>query len=166
MKLTVHHTIEGTPEEFWALYFDDDFTRRLHLDGLGSISVEVVDQEGAVGGPFTRTLRYGQRPDAPGPVRKLFGDEVITVEEGAFDPDTGIWTFSLTPGKLADKTTLGGTLRLTDRGDGTADQEFTLEAKVRILGVGSIVEKFIERQAKDSQAKSVAFVNAELRARR
>lgn len=162
MKLTVHHTINCSPDEFWALYFDPDFTERLHREGLGSTSVEVLHQAGAAGGRVERQLRYGQRPDMPGPVRKLFGEEVVTTEDGSLDPATGVWTFTLVPGTMADKTKLAGTMSLSDNGDGTSDQEFTLEAKVSIFGVGPVAEKFIERQAKDSQARSAEFVNQHL----
>lgn len=164
VKLTVHHAIGCSPDEFWVLYFDEGFTERLHLEGLGSTSVEVIAQSETVGGPgaFTRQIRYGQQPDMPGPVRKLFGDEVVTTEDGSFDPATGVWSFTLVPGTMADKTKLSGTMTLTDNGDGTSDQEFTLDAKVKIFGIGPVVEKFIEKQAKDSQAASAAFVNEEL----
>ena len=37
-----------------------------------------------------------------------------------------------------------------------------LEAKVKIFGVGPIVERFIEQQAKASQEKSVAYMRAAL----
>jgi uncharacterized protein DUF2505 len=164
MKLTVHHAINCTPEAFWELYLDPDFTRRLHLEGLGSTSVEVLSQETDADGIVRRRLRYGQRPDAPGPVRKLFGDEVVTTEDGTFDPARGLWSFTLIPGTLADKTNLHGTMRLREASGGASDQEFTLEAKVKMLGVGGIVEKFIERQARDSQAKAAAYVNQQLAA--
>ncbi len=98
----------------------------------------------------------------PGPVRKLFGDEVVTTEDGTFDPLTGTWTFTLVPGTMADKTKLAGEMSLIDNGDGTSDQTFTLEAKVKIFGVGPVVEKFIEKQAKDSQSRSAEFVNEHL----
>jgi hypothetical protein len=166
MKVTVHHTINCAPEEFWALYHDKAFIQRLHLEGLGSTTVEVLGQSGTPGKAFQRQIRWGQRPDMPGPVRKLFGDEVVTTEDGSYDPATGIWSFTLVPGTLADKTKMSGTMSLTDNGDGTSDQVFTLEAKVGIFGVGSLVEKVIEKQAKDSQARSAAFVNAELASRR
>ncbi len=162
MKLTVHHTINCSPDEFWALYFEAAFTERLHLEGLGSTSVEVVEQSGEPPAKVTRTLRYGQQPDMPGPVRKLFGDEVVTTENGTFDPATGTWTFTLVPGTMADKTNLAGAMSLVDNGDGTSDQTFTLEAKVKIFGVGPVVEKFIEKQAKASQARSAEFVNEHL----
>lgn len=158
----MHHTIQCPPAEFWALYHDKAFTERLHLEGLGSTSVEILQQKGTPGKAFERRMRWGQRPDMPGPVRKIFGEEVVTTEDGAFDPATGIWSFTLVPGTMADKTKMSGTMSLTDNGDGTSDQEFTLEAKVSIFGVGGLVEKVIERQAKETQARSAAFVNAHL----
>ena len=162
MKFTVHHTINCSPQEFWALYLDPDFVTRLHLEGLGSTSAEVLEQTGAAGGAVQRRVRYGQRPDMPGPVRKLFGEEVVTTEDGAFDPATGMWTFTLVPGTMADKTTLGGSMHAEDGADGTTDLAFSLEAKVRIIGIGGVVEKFIERQARDSQDKTASYINAHL----
>ena len=46
--------------------------------------------------------------------------------------------------------------------DGTTDLSFSLEAKVKIIGIGAVVEKFIERQARDSQDKTAAYINAHL----
>ena len=73
MKLTLTYGWDCSPDEFWALYYDPDFTVRLHLESLGSTSAEIVSQEGDVSSGLVRTLRYGQRPPMPGPVRKIFG---------------------------------------------------------------------------------------------
>lgn len=162
MKITLHHTIDCSPDEFWALYHDKAFIERMHLEGLESTSVEVLHQAGKPGKKFERQIRWGQRPDMPGPVRKLFGEEVVTTEDGSFDPATGVWSFTLVPGTMADKTKMSGTMSLTDNGDGTSDQLFVLEAKVSIFGVGGLVEKVIERQAKETQARSASFVNGHL----
>ena len=176
-------------------------------------------------------MRYGQRPDAPGPVKRLFGSEVVTTEHGTFDPATGIWSFTLTPVTLGDKTDIRGSIQVKDTegpsaagnagppatprvrivgqtddasgGDeaadeepaaeepaaeepaaeepaadatadqplpipadspehpdrGTSEQLFSLEAKVKIFGAGPVVERFIERQARDTQNRAAAFFN-------
>jgi hypothetical protein len=163
VKLSVSHTIQGTPDDFWSRYLDPDWIVGLHGTALGSTSAEVVDQQGTYGsGDVIRTLRYGQRPDVPGPLRKLVGDEVVSTEEGRYDAGAARWTFTLTPGSLADKTTVRGEMVTTDNGDGTCELAFTMEAKVKLLGVGGVAEKFIERQAKDGQERTVEQVNAEL----
>ena len=46
MKLSLSYGWDCTPEEFWALYFDPDFTVQMHLEALGSTSAEIVSQEG------------------------------------------------------------------------------------------------------------------------
>ena len=161
MKLTLTYGWDCTPQEFWALYYDPDYTVRLHLESLGSTSAEIVSQEGSLASGLVRTLTYGQRPPMPGPVRKIFGEEVVTTEVSTFDPQTSTTTFVMTPGTMADKTHIGGSIELANEG-GTTVETFSLEARVKIFGAGPVVERFIEHMARDMQEKSVAFMRAEL----
>ena len=161
MRLTLVYDWECTPEEFWALYFDPEFAVRLHLEVLGSTAAEVVSQEGDLTSGLVRTLRYGQRPPMPGPVRKIFGDEVVTTEVSTFDPASSTTVFTMTPGTMADKTQIHGSIAFkVDQG--TTVETFSLDARVKIFGAGPIVERFIEHQARDMQGKSVEFMRAEL----
>jgi hypothetical protein len=161
VKLSLAYEWGCSPEAFWSLYFEPAFAVRMHLEALGSTSAEVVSQEGDPSGGLVRTLRYGQRPPMPGPVRKLFGEEVTTTEVTTFDPVTSRATFTMTPGTMADKTRIEGAIALDTGGD-TTTETFTLEARVRILGVGPVVERFIEHQARAMQDAAVAFMRAEL----
>jgi hypothetical protein len=161
MKLSMVDGLDCTPEAFWALYYDPAFIVRLHLEGLGSTSVEVVSQEGDLTSGLVRTLRYGQRPNAPGPVRKIFGDEIIATEVSTFDPAASTTIFTVTPGTMADKTHIEGRIVLTGEGGRTVET-FTLDARVKIFGAGPIVERFIESQARATQEKSVLFMRGEL----
>ena len=162
MKLEIRREINCPTKKFWAFYFDPEFTQRLHLEALGSTSIEMLELRGDLKSGIERTLRYGQRPEGPGPVMKLFGNEVITTETGTYDSTTQVWSFVLEPGTLGGKTNIRGSIRVEDHKK-TCEQVFRLEAKVRILGLGSIVEKFIERQARDIQERAVTFVNHELK---
>jgi hypothetical protein len=161
MKLSLTYGWDCTPEEFWALYFDPDFTVKMHLEALGSTSAEVVSQEGDLSSGLVRTLRYGQKPNMPGPVRKIFGEEVVTTEVSTFDPATSTSTFTMTPGTMADKTHIDGAIALALE-NGSTVESFSLDARVKIFGVGPIVERFIEQQARDSQGKAVEFMRARL----
>ncbi len=161
MKLTLDYTWGCAPEAFWALYYDPEFVVRLHLDALGSTSAEVVSQEGDLTNGLVRTLRYGQRPNMPGPVRKIFGEEVVTTEVSTYDAATTTTTFTMTPGTMADKTQIDGRIALAREGDG-ALETFSLDARVKIFGAGPIVERFIEHQAREMQEKAVAFMRTEL----
>jgi hypothetical protein len=161
MKLTLVDGWDCTPQAFWALYFDPAFVIRLHREGLGSTSAEVVSQEGDLTNGLVRILRYGQRPNAPGAVRKIFGDEIVATEVSTFDPAESKTTFTVTPGTMADKTHIEGYIVLT-REDGRTVETFSLEARVKIFGAGPIVERFIESQARDTQEKSVRFMRGEI----
>lgn len=161
MKLSLNYSWECTPEAFWALYFDPDFTVKMHLEALGSTSAEVVSQEGDLSSGLVRTLRYGQKPNMPGPVRKIFGEEVVTTEVSTFVPATSTSTFTMTPGTMADKTQIEGAIGLAVD-SGSTVESFSLDARVKIFGVGPIVERFIESQARDMQAKAVEFMRVRL----
>ena len=161
MKLSLSYTWDCEPEAFWALYYDPDFVVRLHLDALGSTSAEVVAQEGDLTSGLVRTLRYGQRPNMPGPVRKIFGEEVVTTEVSTYDPATTTTTFTMTPGTMGDKTQIDGSIALVREANG-ATETFLLDARVKIFGAGPIVERFIEHQAREMQEKAVAFMRVEL----
>ena len=161
MKLSLDYRWDCDPETFWALYYDPEFVVRLHLEVLGSTSADVLSQEGDVTTGLVRTLRYGQRPPMPGPVRKIFGEEVVTTEVSTYDPSTTTTTFVMTPGTMADKTQIDGRIAVTREGDRTLER-FSLEARVKIFGAGPIVERFVEHQARDMQDKAVAFMRSEL----
>jgi hypothetical protein len=157
MKLSLRYDWDCAPEAFWALYFDPEFAVRLHLEALGSTSAEVLSQEGDLTSGLVRTLRYGQRPNMPGPVRKIFGDEVSTTEVSTFDPADSRTTFTMTPGTMAAKTHIEGFIALAPEGAGSVET-FSLDARVKIFGAGPIVERFIEQQARAMQEKSVQFM--------
>ena len=161
MKLSLDYRWRCTPEAFWALYFDPDFVVRMHLEALGSTSAEVLSQEGDLESGLVRTLRYGQRPPMPGPVRKLFGDEVSTLEVSTFDPAASTTTFTMTPGTMADKTHIDGSIALT-RDGGELEEHFALEARVKVFGAGPVVERFVERQAREMQDRAVAYMRRRL----
>jgi hypothetical protein len=161
VKLSLSYTWDCEPEAFWALYYDPDFVVRLHLEALGSTSAEVVAQEGDLTSGLVRTLRYGQSPSMPGPVRKIFGEEVVTTEVSTYDPAATTTTFTMTPGTMADKTQIDGSIALAREAKGAAET-FLLEARVKIFGAGPIVERFIEHQAREMQEKAVAFMRVEL----
>ena len=161
----MRHGLPSSPEEFWALYLDPEFTVQMHLEGLGSTSAEVTAQSGSPTQGLSRTLRYGQRPDAPGPVKKIFGEEIVTTETGSYDPEASAFCFTVVPGTMADKTAISGPITVEDAPEGCT-KSFSLEARVKIFGVGPVVERFIEAQARRTQDQAAAFMRAALGPRR
>ena len=72
----------------------------------------------------------------------------------------------MTPGTMADKTHIDGSIALT--GDATAGgdvlERFALEARVKIFGAGPVVERFVEHQARAMQDQAVAYMRPHLEA--
>jgi hypothetical protein len=161
MKISLDYTWTCSPAAFWELYFDPEFAVRMHLEALGSTAAEVVSMEGDLASGLVRTLTYAQSPNMPGPVRKIFGENITTTEVSTFDPSSSTTLFVMTPGTMADKTHLRGAIALSER-DGVTAETFSLEARVKIFGVGPVVERFIEHQARETQEKSVAFMRTVL----
>jgi hypothetical protein len=64
---------------------------------------------------------------------------------------------------MADKTHIEGVIAVTEK-DGSTLETFSLDARVKIFGVGPVVERFVEHQARDTQEKSVAFMRTVLEA--
>src|SRR5580658_8815751 len=126
MKLSLQYTWACSPAAFWELYYDPEFVVRMHLEGLGSTSAEVISQEGDLGSGLVRTLRYAQKPNAPGPVRRIFGEEIVTTEVSTYDPSTSTTTFTVTPGTMADKTHIEGVIVVAEK-DGSTLETFSLD---------------------------------------
>lgn len=159
MRFTTRHRLNTDAETYWGrIFFDDEYQRRTFMDALHCLSHEKLAQTGDVGGPITRKQQSSQQLDAPGPVRKLIGQEIGYIEEGTFDPDAGTWTFTLTTSKLPDKIKVKGVFRLEPADDGV-DLVSDMETSVRIFGIGPIFEKFIEKSTRDAYDNTAAFTN-------
>jgi ligand-binding SRPBCC domain-containing protein len=159
MRFSIQHTVNCSPETFWEVYFRDDYVQRLYLEVLGNDSVKVLEQSGSPAGPMTRRLESHQKLDAPGPVRKLIGDSIAYVEVGSMQG--GHWKFRLEPSKLADKLKISGDVWLKSDGN-KAGRICDMDVGVKMFGVGPVLEKFIEKQTRDSQEKAAGFTNAYL----
>ena len=162
MKLSLSYDWSCTPEEFWALYFDPDFAVRMYLESLGSTSAEIVSQEGDLTSGLVRTLalraeaehartgaqdlRRGGRHDRGEHVRPRHLHQHLRDDPGHHGRQDGHPRAPLPSPSWTGKTV----------------EAFNLEAKVKIFGVGPIVERFIESQARATQEKSVAFMQAQL----
>ncbi len=159
MKLSLTYDWSCSPEAFWALYFDRHFAVQLHLESLGSTSAEILSQEGDLSSGLVRTLRYGQKPNMPGPVRKIFGDEVLTTEVSTFDPATSTTTFVMTPGTMADKTHIDGSIAFAVE-DGRTVETFALEAQGQDLR-GRAHRRALHRSAGPRDPGEIGRLHAE-----
>ena len=133
MRLSLVYGWDCRPEDFWALYFDADFTV---LYAPRSPGVDVGRGRVPGGRPLKRVGADGSvTGSGAGPVRKIFGEEVVTTEVSTFDPAGPTSTLAMTPGTMADKTHIEGAIALAVE-DGSTVESFSLDARVKIFGAG------------------------------
>lgn len=159
MKLHLRHLYEIDLEGFWRMFFDREYTRRLYEEGLAFSRCQELELKRSDNGEITRKLRIEPKFEAPAVVAKILGDRFYYVESGRFDPAQKRWTYSLTPSVLADKVLLSGSIWAEPRGPGSIDRLAEIDISVRVLGVGGILEGFIEKQNKDGYLKAADFSN-------
>jgi hypothetical protein len=161
VKLHFRHELPCSPDEFWATFFDPIATERSYREALAATEFEIRSQTGDLASGLTRELHYAQPIDAPGPVKKLMGSEAASTETGTWDPAAGTWTFRLRPDTMGDKITIAGTLRVEPAAAGCI-RVFEIDAAVKIFGIGKVFEGFVERQARDAQDATAAWLRTEL----
>ena len=161
MQFTIRNTFDTDVDTYWrSLFFDPEYNARLYREALGFKSFELVELTGEPGGPRTRTMRTEPAAEAPAIVRKLIGDSLTYTETGSWDPGTKLWTYRIVTNKLAEKVYIGGRLWAEPRGATQCERIAEVEVRVKVLGVGGAVEKFIEKTTRDSYVKASAFTNA------
>jgi hypothetical protein len=157
MQFTMRHPLQCDVDTFWEkIFFDPEFNRKLFTQGLEFVIYEQLELRDE---PAARVRRMRTQPkgDVPLPVRKLLGDPV-SIEEGRFDKASKLWSFQITPHKLADKIHISGSVRLEPTATG-ADRVTSARIDVSIFGVGGIFESFIEKQLRENYDKSATFTN-------
>lgn len=158
-KLVLRHEINCSVEHFWKVFFDKDFNESLFLKELGFPEYEVLSQEAKDDGTVTRTVRGMPKMDMPKPVMKLLGDGFSYKESGKYDPNTKVWTWTMTPAKLADKLRNEGTVKCEKISDDKCRRVAEIDIEAKVFGVGGLIESSSEKQMADGWNKSAAYMN-------
>ncbi len=161
-RFTIRQSFDIDLERYWAMFLDADYTRRMYTDALG-FRFELVGQTTAADGAITRTLRADPPFELPGPAKRVFPDGLGYGEVGRFDPHQKRWSYTLTPRVLADKASCKGVMWAEPRGSARVERIAEIEVAVKILGLGSVMEAFIERVTRDSYQKSAEFTHQWIR---
>lgn len=165
MKSTFRNTYDIGADAFWRdVFFDHAYLESMYK-ALGCVSVAFLEDSGDAAPARTRRLTFTQPIDAPGPIRKLFGETTTMEERGRFDPNAGRWQFTMIPDRMPDKVRISGETWIEPVGDGKVERVDAMDLSVSIFGVGSLVEKFMASATAESLAKQAAFTREYLRSR-
>ena len=157
-KFTLKHEIDCSAEDFWEVFFNDDFNTKLFLEELSFPEYEVVEKTES-DTKITRTVRGMPKMDAPKPLKKLLGDGFRYEESGTFDRSTKEWKFSMKPSTLASKLRNEGTVHVEPIGDNRCRRVAALLCEAKIFGIGGLFESFTEKEMTKGWNASAVFMN-------
>jgi hypothetical protein len=157
-KITVRDAFDVDADWYWReLFFSRPFMERMYKEALGARSVEFLSEDGDLAKGVARRLRFTIPSDAPGPVKKLFGESNVMEEDGRYDPATQRWSFRMKPDSMADKVEISGETRIEVKGPGRVERVCELNVAVKIFAIGGLVEQYIASSTEASWAKQTAF---------
>lgn len=166
MQFQVKHRFQVTEGVFWDRYFfDQTFNRELYLDGLGFRTWEVLSEDRDDRGRVERVVRIEPNMEIPAVLRRVIGDSLLYEEHGVFEPQTGRWSYKVKTARMSDKMDITGDFWLEPAGDTSVDRFCTVDIKVRLFGVGKVLEGVLESSIRDTYEEASKFTQARIEQR-
>jgi hypothetical protein len=164
VRYTIKHTIETDVDTFWTkLFFDADFMRAMFVEGMHFITYNVLEDVHEPNGVVRKRLECTPKIELPAPARKIFGDTAGYTEIGRYDPAQKKYFADVVPKVAADKIKTTSETWVEPRGDKRCERLVMVDNTVKVFGLGTILEGFIEQQTRDQYAKSAEFTNRWIR---
>ena len=161
MNKTIKCRFPVSKKTFWeSVYFNEDYTQGLFLEGMNCESFEILSQSGSAGTKLERQIKSTPRVDMPKALKKVLGDAVSYTESGTFDASTGRYTFKVATSALPDKIKISGIYWVEEVGDNEVERVCELTFEVKVFGVGKLVEQFIAQSYVENQQNADAFTAA------
>ena len=166
MRYTIKHTIETDVDTYWnKVFFDAEFNRELFVDFLHFTTYEVLEDVREPNGVVRKRVECAPKIELPGPARKILGDSAGFTEIGRFDPSQRKYFVDVLPkvAKAADKIKTTSEIWAEPRGDKRCERLVQVDTTVKVFGLGTLLEGFIEQQTRDTYAKAAEFTNRWIR---
>jgi hypothetical protein len=155
MKFRCEHVFRGIElGAYETLYFDEPFNIALcQATGLGRALVKLEKKDGRL----ERAVKVTPQRELPGPMAKIIGSgtfeytEFLDYHLGSF---AGTWRTE--PGMLKDKILSAGTFSFAAVPGGVR-RVVAGEVKVKIFGLGGVLEAFVVADVEKSYARAAEF---------
>ena len=155
MQFRIEHVFRNiTLEQYGKLYFDEDFNIAMCEDV--KLARRVVERD-VTPERVHRVLVVGPDREIPAPAAKVLGSNRIEYTEH-LDFDFGTYTgqWKTVSSLMTEKVDARGSLRFSDAGGGVR-RVVEGDIKVKIFGVGTMVEKFVVADIEKSYERAAAF---------
>ena len=160
MRYTIKNLIETDVDTFWnKVFFDADFNRGLFVDCLGFTTYNVLEDRKEADGSVHKRVECVPKVELPAAARKIFGQGMGYTEVGHFDPKTRKYSVDVLPNVAADKIKTKSEIWVEARGDKRCERIVTVDNTVKVFGLGTVLEGFIEQQTRDSYNRGAEFTN-------
>jgi len=151
----MHFDIAGdyqvSVDQFWsAVFFQPEFNDYLHSDGLGFKGYEITAETVHTDGSRTRSLIAYPSTPIPRPLQRVLGRSISYIEQGEFDPVRRCWITDVTVPSLGKRLSLKSEMSFRDTSPGQSQRKVEFNIEARILGVGRLIEKFVESALREN----------------
>lgn len=158
VKSRIENVFHVRPELFWTrLFFATDYNEGLYRE-LRFETYEVLSLETLPDGRIKRVLRAAPPLNAPGLLRRKLSERVFYTEEGTYEPARGVWEFVNHSSVAAGSTEVAGSIRVEPHAEGLK-HIVELDVNVSALGLGSLIERAIEKNTRESYRVATAYTN-------
>ena len=157
-KVHLSHEVNCTPETFWRLYFDPQFTAELlreaiKVDEFKIVKFEENERE------IVRVTTGKPRINAPAAIQKVIGGNFSYTEEVRFDKQAQTVRSKLSLSTFTDKVRNECTIRLEPIGSDRVRRIADAEIEVKIFGMGGMMESAMEKQMQEGWTAGAEFTN-------
>ena len=151
MKLSVQHTFDCTPEEFWEMYWDEAYDEMLTAD---SDVVREIVSEREEDGIIVRRLRFTPNKELPRAFAKLLGtNKLVYEQENRWNRTASTMTWEVIPTVLPGKLTARGTFSVQPHGSGCI-QTVDGDISVNVRFIGGQIEKGVVEEVRKTYERT------------
>lgn len=140
MKFKIVHELAVPAEKLWQYLFDAEMEKAASSKVTSEYK---VIEEKEVNGITERTVRTIPNVVLPGPIKKLFGDQIGYRQFDRIPKEGTRYSFTVVPDMFADKITVAGDFIVEPLGPDRCRRTIAGDVIVKIFGVGGLIEKFV-----------------------
>jgi hypothetical protein len=164
VRYTIKHTMETDIDSFWGkLFFDAEFNRALFVDFLEFPTYRVLEDKTEPNGERHRKVESVPKVELPAAARKIFGNSVGYTEVGRYDPTARKYYVQVLPKVGGDKMKTSSEIWAEPLEGKRCERIVSIENTVKVFGLGTLIEGFIEQATRDLYARAADFTNRWIR---
>lgn len=156
-RVRIEHTFECSEKAFWETFQDAEYNRQMFCERMKFPRWEItsLEKEGSIVRRVVEVEPYVG--ELPGAIRKVIGDNIRYREEGTLDLVKKRYELEVTPTRLTDKILTTGIQFTESLGEHRCRRIFEAEVRVKIFGVGSMIERQIAGDIRKSYEVGAQF---------